>query len=224
MTDNVITAGQMLLKAAKPEIRGLQDTILGETLAFDIARSEFVQVLNVSKNHWITVSNIGCQKGHIDVFDSLPSTISTRTKQQIAAICFSDKSSITVHISSVQRQYGGNDCGLFSLAFATSLCFGEEPSKTCYHQDQLRSHLLHCLEKRVMTPFPKNAGRKRQQRKAEIANFQFNIYCYCRQPEDEDPMIQCERCNEWFHKDCINAPAKVWKKKNEPWTCKNCCE
>ena len=67
LTDKVITAGQMLLKAAHPGIGGLQDTILGETLAFDIAQTEFVLV------HWITVSSLGCKKGHIDIFDSLPS-------------------------------------------------------------------------------------------------------------------------------------------------------
>ena len=82
----------MLLKAAYPGIGGgPQNTILGETLAFDIAQTEFVQVLNVSKNHWITVSSLGCKKGHIDSLDSLPSVgISSRTKKQIAALCFAD--------------------------------------------------------------------------------------------------------------------------------------
>lgn len=114
----MITAGQMLLKDAYPDIRGLQNSILGETLALDIAQTEFVHVLNVARKHWITVLNIGCKKGHVDVFDSL--RYRARNKQQIAAIGFTDESRITLHIRSVQRQHGGNDCGLFSLAYARS--------------------------------------------------------------------------------------------------------
>ena len=34
--------------------------------------SEFVQVLNISRSHWVTVSNIGCQSGCVMIYDSLP--------------------------------------------------------------------------------------------------------------------------------------------------------
>ena len=30
--------------------------VLGETLSFDICHGNFVQILNVGRNHWITVS------------------------------------------------------------------------------------------------------------------------------------------------------------------------
>ena len=58
LTGNLIDAGQTLLKNAYPQIGGLQSTSLGETLAFQIQRGEFVQVLNVAGNHWITISNL----------------------------------------------------------------------------------------------------------------------------------------------------------------------
>jgi len=74
LNDNNIDAGQVLLKKAYPHVDGLQSTILGETLAFDIPKGEFVQILNVSGCHWITVSNIGCQPGHINIYDSSPNT------------------------------------------------------------------------------------------------------------------------------------------------------
>ena len=48
----------MLLKTANPEIGGLQNSILGETLTFDIAQTELVHVVNEPKNHWITVLNL----------------------------------------------------------------------------------------------------------------------------------------------------------------------
>ena len=34
----------------------------------------------------------------------------------------------------VQWQSGGSDCGIFALAFATSLCSGQDPTTTSYDQ------------------------------------------------------------------------------------------
>ena len=45
--DNVMTAAQSLLKDAYPHIGDLQPTVFGETLAFEVQRRNFVQVLNV---------------------------------------------------------------------------------------------------------------------------------------------------------------------------------
>ena len=49
-------AGQKLLKQAHPRMGGLQPTILGLSLAFEVQISEFVQVLHIGGNHWLTVS------------------------------------------------------------------------------------------------------------------------------------------------------------------------
>ena len=47
------------MKDAYPHIGGLQPTVFGETLAFEVQRRNFVQVLNVYNSHWLTISNIG---------------------------------------------------------------------------------------------------------------------------------------------------------------------
>ena len=57
LTDDIMTAGQELLKKAYPKMCGIQSSILGETLTFDINQEEFVPVLNVGKNRWITIIN-----------------------------------------------------------------------------------------------------------------------------------------------------------------------
>lgn len=31
-----------------------------------------------------------------------------------------------------------------------------------------------------------------------------NVFCLCRQPEDERFMVCCDKCDEWFHAECIN--------------------
>ena len=45
------------------------------------------------------------------------------------------------------------DCGVFAIAFATSLCAGHSPAKTTYIQHLLQPHLLQCLEDGVFTKF-----------------------------------------------------------------------
>ena len=45
LNDPTVTASQRLIATSFPLCNGLQDTNLGQTLAFDIQRSPFVQVL-----------------------------------------------------------------------------------------------------------------------------------------------------------------------------------
>ena len=87
--DSTINAVQTLLQKAYPIVGGLQHTTVAETLAFNIQRGKFVQILNVSGYHWITVSNIHCKPGTVAIYDSMPSgDVPRRTKEQIAAILF----------------------------------------------------------------------------------------------------------------------------------------
>lgn len=209
-----------MLKIIFPQIRGLQDTVLGETLAFSIQRGEFVQVLNVSGSHWITVSTIDCQQGVINVYDTIPSChVPTRVKEQIAAIVFSPNKQLTLDFQSVQAQRGYSDCGLFAIAFATSLCFKENPVQTKYVQHLLRGHLLKCLTEGVISTFPATA-RKRKNTKPRGREI-FEIYCVCRLPEG-GKMVQCDQCLEWFHEHCVKVPEEVWKSKHAKWTCNSC--
>ena len=88
LTDAVIDAAQVLLKEHFPEMSGLQRTTLGHTLTYAVERGEFVQIVNVRGNHWITVSNIGCQLNHLNFYDSIPhGDISLRALQH----CFLPK-------------------------------------------------------------------------------------------------------------------------------------
>ena len=58
LTDD-INVGLKLLREAYPHIEGLQETALGETLSYFVSRGIFVQILNVSRNHWITATSLG---------------------------------------------------------------------------------------------------------------------------------------------------------------------
>ena len=143
-------------------VGGLQPTTLGEVLGFEVqSSSKFVQILNAYGSYWLTIANIGCLPGQVCVDDSLPGgDIGSRTRKQIASILATNEKKITVCFPTVQTQCGGSDCGLFALAFATSLCSSENPSTVSYIQHSLRSHLLSCLQNRAITLFPRRNRNK----------------------------------------------------------------
>ena len=77
--------------------------------------------LNVSNSHWVTVSNIGFKPVIVNIFDSIPNNpISSHTKEQIAAILFSDKEEIQLQFKPVQVQHGNANCEVFAVAFTTA--------------------------------------------------------------------------------------------------------
>ena len=220
LTDNIINAAQRLLKTTHSHIGGLQDTLLGETLSFEIQHGVFVQILNVSQSHWITVSNVGCKKGVVNIYDSIPSFyVPTCTKEQIAAILFANEKTLTLEYKAVQVQQGINDCGLFAIAFATSLCGRENPVEINYKQHLLCSHLLNCVTKQEISVFPRLTRKRKVTKSRGMETFE--LFCQCRLPE-QGRIIQCDHCQEWYHSKCVTVPESVWKAKNAKWFCKIC--
>ena len=198
-------------------MRGLQNTLLGCTLSFDVIKNEFVQVLHSGGNHWLTVSTIGCKPSVVKVYDSLFSELPTQTKEQICALLVSNESAIELIYVNAKKQANGCDCGLLALAFAAALCAGQDPNNLLFEKS-MRLHLLQCLEKEEVTPFPfKTVKRNRESRRAG----KINIYCKCR-TEEGGNMIACSGCDEWFHEECVTASRQVWKKKKSDWYCDNC--
>ena len=73
--------------------------------------------------------------------------------EQAACQLATPKSSLTMTVEDVQQQKGGDDCGFFSIAFATLLCLGKDPSKALYHPDKMRKELVRSLEDTDMERF-----------------------------------------------------------------------
>ena len=104
-----------------------------------------------------------CPPGTVFVYDSLPSTdLHSWTNVQIVAVLCSPEREINVGFPLVQIQhaYGGNYSGLFALAFATSLCDGENPAEINYIQNKHREDFLKCLERRTISKFPQRERKK----------------------------------------------------------------
>ena len=59
-----------------------------------------------------------------------------------------------VLLTGVQKQSGSADCGVFAIAFATSIALGKDPSKNIYTQSLMRKHLADCLIHTSFKLFP----------------------------------------------------------------------
>eukprot|EP00731_Ephydatia_muelleri_P003172 Em0001g3172a len=153
LSDDIVDAGQKLLKSMYPHIQGLQEVALGMVLSYSIAKSEFIQIMNTGKHHWVTVSNINCNDEEIRVYDCASGSPTSSLLNQIASIVCTPKDIIKLTYVDVQMQQGCDDCGLFAIAFATSLARGEQPGSFFYQQKAMRKHLVDCLEKQNITAF-----------------------------------------------------------------------
>ena len=175
LSDEIVDAGQKLLKSMYPHIQGLQEVALGMVLSYSIAKSEFIQIMNTGKHHWVTVSNINCNDEEIHVYDCASGSPTSSLLNQIASIVCTPKDIIKLTYVDVQMQQGCDDCGLFAIAFATSLARGEQPGSFFYQQKAMRKHLVDCLEKQNITAFPIQKIRRHGSKVRHSANMP--IHC-----------------------------------------------
>ena len=221
LNDNIISAAQLIMLQHFPHMSGLQPPTLQQTMAFDVHRGEFVQILHVHNSHWCAVSNVGCDDGVVNYYDSLYPSVSSATMRTIASLLFSPASELVVNVMGVQRQSNSSDCGVFAIAFVFDICSGHDPCTARYDQKSLKKHLAKCLEDCKFTRFPTLGERKSSQIK-RIQKEQ--LHCSCRLPENKgiDEMAECDSCKLWYHRHCMDIPSEVFSGKDVPWKCKKC--
>ena len=208
LSDTVIRAGQLLILQEFPNIAGLQDPAVHRSLSFQILRGEFVQIIFVGGCHWCTISNVGCDHGVVNVYDSMYSSASSGTVKLIASLVFSPAKQLVVRMMDVGRQSNGSDCGVLALAFAYDICSGNDPCKIKYNHRSMRQHLAECLEKCRLSRFPAVGER----RTVGVRHTQsVDLHCSCRLPEElGDKMAECDVCKTWYHKHCMDVPNYVF--------------
>ena len=126
----------------RPMFRGFHSTLLGVNLTFSVIEPSLIQILYV-QNHWITVE-AAVTTSLVIVYDSV------HYSSDISA----SKPVIKLQIQRTQFQVGSSDCGLFSIAYATQLAYGNNPACYRYKQEMLRSHLVKGLCSNNLLPFP----------------------------------------------------------------------
>ena len=157
LNDLHINAAQELIKGQFPSINGMHLTYLvaADHTSFNGWVPNYLQIFHCRGNHWVTVTTMGCENGGIYIFDSLYTDVDDLTKRKVEKL-FSTPG-IKFSVPHVQRQNGVKDCGLFAIAFATYLAFGNDPKLLTlrkFEQKRFRSHLMSCLEQNCIMEFP----------------------------------------------------------------------
>ncbi len=216
LNDSIINAAQHLMRDKYPHIDGLQDPILQQNLSFRVQIGEFVQILNKGNNHWFVATNIGGSLGG-KRFDH-------EIQKVIASPLYSDSAEIFLKIEDVQNQQDEHSCGLFAIAFAVSLCYGEDPRKIMFVKSGMPNHLLACLMKGEIEPSPRHS----KERKPTLGNSAtINIHCTCRLAFDPDDIwmaLTCCLCNCTYHTACVSGKKTVVIRVDgrEKWICGKC--
>ena len=83
-----------------------------------------MQILHIRSDHWVVISNLLCAENVLSVHDTVFNDIDTPTMTLLNSMFEGD---FTVTIVPLQKQQGGSDCGVFSIAIATSLLHGHSP-------------------------------------------------------------------------------------------------
>lgn len=155
LSDKHIQFAQKLIKEQFPHISELCSTFLQDR-CYNFSQNS-VQIIHcIQRHHWIAASNIGCLCNSVNVYDSLFNDLDAATYRLINNM-FGGNDECKISMRKVQVQAGINDCGVFAIAFITSLVHGEQPCDVLYQQEDLRHHLIDCFEKLIMTPFPKQS-------------------------------------------------------------------
>ena len=110
-----------------------------------------VQILHVRGDHWVVISNLMSSGYEIRLYDTIYSDIDQSTKASLIKT-FNKEVYITVD-GELQKQKGDTDCGVFCIAATTSLQHNLVPGPS--EQSLLWPHLIHCLENKLMIPFPR---------------------------------------------------------------------
>ena len=158
LSDIEINLAQELLKTQHPGLNGLRSTLFQERREA-IAENNPVNNVQIvhcrGRHHWITVTTVNCKPGEVKAFDSLFTYCdkeTTRTIHNLFGTTNSPKPQISM--GCCQKQKGEKDCGLFAIAFATAIAWGLQPSKQNFNQSAMRMHLVHCFNRKEMSPFP----------------------------------------------------------------------
>ena len=113
---------------------------------------------------------------------------------------------MTYLVKTCQQQGNEFDCGVFAIAFATSLANGEYPSRILYDKKKLRSHLAEWMAAKKLTLFPFSIIRKTRSR--EIAE-KVEVYCVCRRMEYQLLSSTSASLEDWNFFGCTARDARI---------------
>ena len=130
LNDESINITQSLLSKQFPKVFGFQKTVIGKLQEFHVilTKKNYIQILHDSSLHWVCVANMESRKKDNEIhylYDSLKKKhISKDVISQIASYTYHSVPQLTILSKSIQQQGNSVDCGVYAIAFATSLAYG----------------------------------------------------------------------------------------------------
>ena len=233
LTVDSINLAQSILHEMFPHLKGFQTVARGAVQAFLPVSGDFIQILHDGSLHWVCTANISFAGGKdaaaVNMYDSMnQGFIAKFIKQQIASFMCIQNAEMKVIMKSVQQQTSPVDCGVFAIAFATALAFGQDPSKQRFEVTKMRAHLVECLKLKKMTPFPEmKPGFGSDVVVCRRKYYTVELFCSCRMPYEKpkseaDLMAQCGSCKEWFHQRCEKIALEIFKASGMNFLCAMC--
>ena len=129
---------------------------------------------------------------------------------------------IQFDIMNVLPQPNSYDCGMYAIAFATELLFGNDPVLCDFvtEASAMRFHLISCFEKGKIERFPCKGTRSIRIGRRVRKSLSVNIFCSCRLPNDpKRSIIFCNQCRKWYRTECDTVGEVP---KGAKWICRSC--
>jgi hypothetical protein len=170
LNDRIIDAVNTLASSA---IGGdCQTTLLGEgACGFSAVAGEMMMVIHDSE-HWVACASIA---NEVLLADSAHRPVSVGVRKQLKELfkgMTQEDGKLEVRIVPCATQQNAFDCGVYAAAFIFEWCNGLSNLNVDYDTDDMRGHLIRCLERGEAEPFAKvkssRRGRPRRGRVVKI--------------------------------------------------------
>ncbi len=110
---------------------------------------KWLQIIHSRGDHW-TVASVNAihptPPAKVTVYDSVYDSLDSETKATVTALF-----RMRFQMSRLQKQEGGRDCGLFTIAVSIALALNPNHSKMNFDQGAMRPHLVKCFEEGSLT-------------------------------------------------------------------------
>ena len=100
-----------------------------------------------------------CLDSRIQICDSLNVSLTQGSRKSLQARykkIVDDYGKIIVSFLSVQKQADTCSCGPFATVYAAQVLDGKSPTEAVFDVQNMRTHLIQCLESQNLVPFPKH--------------------------------------------------------------------
>lgn len=191
LTDKHINSSCGLLKRQFPLYGGFQSTLL-QNKKIPLTSHNVIQVIYLeNQKHWGVISTVDCEQNTVHYFDSLNSSVSLEA-QHIIVNLLRPKNILVIKVKNVCKQTGAADCGLYAIAFCTSIVHKQNPCSVVYSQREMRIHLKMCLEQKILSQFP--TLKTRRLITEDVLTVTVELCPVCMLPDDGELMVYCEVC------------------------------